>query len=54
MFLQTNDGLLSVDQITLIEDYPDPPATDWRIHYRYGTEIRVTTADGEHVREVLK
>ena len=51
-FLATADGMLGRRAIVLIEDYPDDGA-DWRIHYAYGSEIRVTSADGELVREFL-
>ena len=51
MFLQTEAGLLSSRAIILIEDHPDDGATDWRVHYLFGSEVRTTTADAEHIKE---
>ena len=51
-FLETAAGMLAADQITLIEDHPDDDGP-WPIHYRYGAEIRVTSADGDLVRDLL-
>jgi hypothetical protein len=51
MFLQTEAGLLAKHAIILIEDYPDDDAPDWRIHYAYGSKVRVTTADAQLIKE---
>ena len=53
MYLQTEAGLLSSRAIFLIEDHPDDGAA-WPIHYAYGSEVRVTTAEPDLVREFLE
>jgi hypothetical protein len=51
-FLTTNDGLVAGHAIVLIEDHPENGGP-WPVHYRYGGEIRKTTAEEDHIKEFL-
>lgn len=56
MFLRTYDGLIAVDQVTLIETPPTetPNGTPYMVlHYRYGTEMRTTRVHPDYVRTLL-
>lgn len=53
MFLCTRDGLVAVDQITLIEMEEEENGTPFHlIHWRYNGETRITKAHPVYVAAV--
>ncbi len=53
-FLQTEVGLVSRHAIILIEDHPINDSAEWPVHYQFGSEVRVTTADPDLIREFTR
>lgn len=53
MFLSTYDGLVHIDQVTLIEPQDEHNGLPYHVvHYRYLGEMRLTRAHPDYVQQI--